>query len=178
MTENESDTHLAFWESRFPGKGEALMEILRPFYDWEPELKPVLPDLEERIRNVVFWRDTLDVKVFTISDGGSLWASLWDSLWSSPRSSLRDSLRDSLWASLRDSLWDSLRDSLRFSLGFFLLDSLSASLFYSCGFILADKPEEAAKLQPLLDLWLAGNFPVGFDKDGNLLILVADPESE
>ena len=162
MTENESDTHLAFWESRFPGKGEALMEILRPFYDWEPELKPVLPDLEERIRNVVFWRDTLDVKVFTISDGGSLWASLWDSLWSSPRSSLRDSLRDSLWASLRDSLWD----------------SLWASLFYSCGFILTNKPVEAAKFQPLLDLWLAGNFPVGFDKDGNLLILVADPESE
>ncbi|MBU2509043.1 hypothetical protein KKE33_01505 [Patescibacteria group bacterium] len=54
--------------------------------------------------------------------------------------------------------------------------TLESLFMYQIGFTVADQPEMAAKFQPLLDLWLAGNFPVGFDKDGNLLILVADPE--
>ena len=209
MAKNKKlDAQLSFWESRFPGRGEALMDILQPFYDWEPKLKPALPDLEEQAKKVIFWKEISGVRVFTgrefdslkasLKDSlrtslkASLWdslkdslrtslkASLWDSLEDSLRTSLwdslEDSLRTSLWDSLRASLWSSLWDSLRASLRVSLWSSLRDSLFYSCGFILADKLEEAAKFQPLLDLWFAGNFPVGFDKDGNLLVLVANPK--
>ena len=144
------DIDLAFWEKRYPGKGEAIMGVLRPFYGWKPELKPALPDLKACAKKAIFWREVKGVRVFQLSDA----ASLWDSL--------RDSLRYSLGASLGDSLRDSLEASLRYS------------LFFPCGFILADRPAQAARFKPLLDLWLAGNYPVGFDKDGNLLVLVAD----
>ncbi|MBU2509042.1 hypothetical protein KKE33_01500 [Patescibacteria group bacterium] len=189
MAKNKKlDAQLSFWESRFPGRGEALMDILQPFYDWEPKLKPALPDLEEQAKKVIFWKEISGVRVFTgrefdslkasLKDSlrTSLKASLWDSLKASLWDSLEDSLRTSLWDSLRASLWSSLWDSLRASLRVSLWSSLRDSLFYSCGFILADKLEEAAKFQPLLDLWFAGNFPVGFDKDGNLLVLVANPK--
>lgn len=183
------DRNLAFWEERYPGKGEAIIGVLRPFYGWKPELKPALPDLEARAKEAIFWREIKGVRVFQMADAvslpASLPASLWDSLWCSLRdslgnslwNSLRDSLRDSLRASFEASLWASLRDSLRASLRDSLWYSLWYSLFFPCGFILADRSDQTARtarLKPLLDLWLAGNFPMGFDKDGNLLVLVAD----
>ncbi|MBU2613274.1 hypothetical protein KJ925_02330, partial [Patescibacteria group bacterium] len=69
---------VVFWDERYPGKGEAIMEILRPFCGWKPERKPALPDLEERAKAAIFWRDIKDVRVF--DDPISLRASLEDSL--------------------------------------------------------------------------------------------------
>jgi len=178
--DRKQDPNLTYWESSFPGKGEALMKVLRPFYGWKPELKPALPDLKEQAKKAIFWKDISGVRVFTESDAGSLRDSLWASLWASLRASLWASLR----ASLRASLEASLEASLGASLGASLWDShystlrtsYYVSLLYACAFILADKPVEAAKFQPLLDLWLTGNIPVGFDGDEKLLVLVADPE--
>jgi hypothetical protein len=164
------------WEERFPGKGAALLEILKPFFNWKPELKPALPDLEERAKSAVFWREIAGVRVFR-SESDLFHAPLRVSLWVSFQAPLRDSLRISLLNSLRDSLPDSLPDLFRDSFRYSLLDSLRPSfgdsLFYPCGFVLAGKFETAAKFKLLHDLWLAGNFPAGFDNEGNLLVLVA-----
>ncbi len=164
------DPKPAFWEERFPGKGKALLEIVRPFYGWKPELKPAFPDLEVRGKQAMFWCEVKGVRAIRsgeeVSLGDSPWPSLGDSLQGSLQSSLRTSLRDSLSDSLGYSLWSSLEVSLR--------TSLLLSLFYACSFILVGKPEEAAKLRPLLALWLDGNFPRDLDKDRNLLVRVAD----
>ncbi len=201
-TDKDFAGRLAFWEKRFPGKGVALMDILGPFYGWKPELKPALPDLEARVNSAVHWRRVKGVGVFKasldvsllaslraslgVSFRNLLWASLHTTLGASLEASLSDSLRfslgPSLWASLDDkisvslsisswtTIWTSIGPDLRYAFS----DSLRKSCLFACGFILAGKPEDAAKFQPLLNLWLAGNFPVGFDRDGNLLVLVAD----
>ena len=180
----EVDINLAFWEVRFPGKSGALMKVLSPFYGWKPEFRSAIPNLAEKDKQAVFWRDVKNVRVLKNSDTSLLEASLGDSLGDSLEemqdsedsfetsfgSLFWNSLFDSLFDSLETSLWDSSRDSLR--------ASLRTSIVYSCFYILDDKPKEAAKFKPLLDLWLAGNFPVGFDEDGNLLVLVADLEPE
>ena len=165
-----SDPRLAFWEERFPGKGIAIMEILRPFYGWNPRLKPALPNLEMRAKQAVFWRKAKSLRVAHLSELDSLgkwfWTSLGDSLGGSFWTLLWDSLRGPLPTLLWDSLGASLLDSFRNPLG--------DSLFYACIFVVLGKSEEAAKLKPLLELWLAGNYPVGFDEGNNLLVLVAD----
>jgi hypothetical protein len=105
--------------------------------------------------------------------GDSLWASLEDSLRDSLWASLEDSLRDSLWASLRDPLGDPLKDSLRFSFWASLRDSFWASLFYGLGFALVNT-QPIPQFHTLLDTWRSGNYPVGFDKNDNLMVLVAE----
>ncbi|MBI5654145.1 hypothetical protein HZC53_00605 [Candidatus Uhrbacteria bacterium] len=166
------EKHLAFWEERFPGKGATLMEILQPFYGWKEERKPVLPDVEEQAKSAIHWREIQGVRIF------KGWYSLHDSLHNSLVRSLRNSLHHSLHDSLADSLWNSLAYSLADSLILpdvnWDYDPLWESLFFACGYILAGKPDEAAKFKPLLNLFVAGNFPLGFDEEGNLLILVAD----
>lgn len=168
----------AFWEKSFPGKGMALMEILRPFYDlrilpiWWP-----LSDLKKRAKSAVHWRSVKGVKVLNpallasprISLGESLQASVQLSLGESLQASLKDSLLESFGSLFADSS----RESLIFALGDSLRESFEVSLFYPCALVLADRPKEAAKFKRLLDLWIDGNFPVGFDVDGNLLILAA-----
>lgn len=176
---------VAFWEKLFPGKGAALMDVLWPFYDWKPELKAELPDLEARARQAIFWRKFERARIFRADQLDSfeslLGTLLQASLMASLMDSLMDSLGSSLWnmflISLRFSLNDLLLLSFRVSLGDLLCaplrDLLCASLFFASGFALAGKPEEAAKFKPLHELCLAGNFPLGFDKEGNLLVLVA-----
>lgn len=179
------DHHLYGWKKSFPGKGKAIMNILSPYYGWKPELKGALLDLEERAKNVVFWPNVNGLRVFRLCEAASLEASLFYSLSSSRRyefgDELSDSLRNQLVASLANRLWVSIGESLGnefYSIGESLWGSIKASLldslFYPCANTLAGKSKEAAKFKPLLDLWLAGNFPVGFDKEGNLLVLVAD----
>ena len=178
--DRKQDLNLAFWESRFPGKGQALMEVLRPFYDWKPELKPALPDLEEQAKQAVFWRDVSNVRALRRSEATVLEASLFDSFDASPEASFLDSLGTSrmtlLWRLLDDSFYESpgLQGIVKkVSLGFKLRRSFRPLLWKARWSSLLNP-----KFKSLLDLWLAGNFPVGFDKDGNLLVLVADPESE
>jgi hypothetical protein len=164
------DSNLAFWEERFPRKGRAIMEVLRPFYIWKPVLKPPLPDLEIKAKEAVFWRGVTGVRIFSRAEAVSPQDSI--GFW------LRDSLGDSLGDSLEDPLGNSLRDSLRIALGSVFRfrgsrdDSCVDSIFCTIAYVISDKPDEAAKFKPLLDLWLSGNYPFGFDKDDNLLILV------
>lgn len=218
---DQSDESERFWEERFPGKGGAIMEVLRPFFHWKPELKPALPDLETRATSAVDWRPMRGVKTFRASDAAALESSLWVSVWDSledtleealkpaladvlvktcleslapahrallhpsfedslrslVRNSLEDRFESVLWSALRDAFPDPLRRALRETFVQSRRTKLSVSLealcFFSIGFIFAEKPVEAAAFRPLLELFLAGNYPMGFDKDDNLLVLVA-----
>ncbi|MBI5654146.1 hypothetical protein HZC53_00610 [Candidatus Uhrbacteria bacterium] len=173
---------LAFWEKLFFGKGAALMEVVGPLCSWRPELKPALPDLEKRAKDAVFWRKFKGIRciVFSLREKfnhsvrDSLSDSLKDTLQELPhdsyRGALEDVVRDLVWSLLYRSIYTHYSDSLSFP----LLDSLQFTLVHACSFAIAGNGKEAAKFRPFFELWLAGNLPVGFDRDGNLLVLVAD----
>lgn len=108
------------------------------------------------------------------------------------RTLIRTRIGDSLWASLdspgwnqyRHRIWQPFWDSLGIlafaSFGAPQEDSLRAdwwsafaeSILHTGISILVDRWWASAS-GPLLDLWLAGNSPLGFDKDDNLVVLVA-----
>ncbi|KAA0206605.1 hypothetical protein EDM68_01890 [Candidatus Uhrbacteria bacterium] len=159
------------WEQRFPGKGQELMDFLLPFYDWEPELKPTLPGLDERAETAIFWRILAGVRVRR-SDLKTPGVDIKCPIGHSLMTSSKVLLGPVCWGPRGDVLRASMSVSVEV-----LLEPvwplLMPLLFYPCCFILDDKPEEAAKFKSVLDLWLAGNFPVGFDAEGNLLVLVA-----
>ncbi len=135
-------------------------------YGWTPEIKPELNNLESRARDAIFWRDirgiqsckTLSPKRIKVSLGNSIGDSLWFPLKASLTTSLQYSLRESVREFLGKSLWPMYGESF----------------YYPLGFALADDVDEAAKFKNLHQLFLAGNIPLGFDKRGKLLVLVAD----
>jgi hypothetical protein len=156
----EIELRLVRWDDRFPGKGRELMDVLQPFYG-KRTFTPPLPDLEERAKKAIFWHEFDGIRTLRKSDARSI--SSGDLHFES----LGKTLESLLGSPLKETLWDLLGESRS-------LERFRPLLFLSCGYILADLHEEADKFQPLLDLWLAGNFPYGFDKEGNLLVLVAD----
>lgn len=172
----------AFWEEKFPGNGGAITDVLRPFYGWQPVLRAAIPCLEERSRQAICWRELNDIRVLCAARETSLWhscqrlikVSLMDSLKDPSHELSQEWLRARLLSSLEASLKVRFTRALWDSLDAMLQDCLRGSLWVPCCLAVAGKLEEAAKFKPLLDLWLAGNFPVGFDAEGNLLVLVVD----
>lgn len=180
----EDELRTAVWEVKFPNKGAAIMEVLRPFYDWKPELKPVLPNLEEQVKNTELGKLVSKIRVFPLSQEDLLYASLSTSFEDTLRCllTLEDSLglltnglllMDALSDSLMDSIGHSIRDSLCDSESDLPWLSLFELLRAAVACINLDKLEVGLGIDSMLELWLKGNFPIGFDKDGNLLVLVA-----
>lgn len=193
---------LVYWEGLSPGNGVQIMKTLRPFYEWKPALKSWNADHLPLAQKAIFWSEINGVRVFhhagevraRLSLRDSLRNSCFDTLEDSFRFSFQTSFRDTLgttlhnelgdaiWIAYRDSsvrvvrdqIWNSCWDSSWESFWSSVWDSLRASLFYATSSILTDKPSNVAKFKPLFELWLAGNFPVGFDRDNNLLILVEE----
>jgi hypothetical protein len=157
------------WEREFPGKGAEIMSILAPFYGWKPQLKYALPELRRRAKEAVFWK-RCGVNVSRASEAPELhsWGSLWETvkeqyLYNRPDyCPLANMLDRELFNQLRETMRDPARTSLK------------ASLMVPCMLILEDKPDEADGFRPLVDLWLEGNFPIGFDSADNLVVLVAE----
>lgn len=168
-----SDLYLTSLVGQPQDKRDAIMNVLLPFRGWRPKLKPALPDLEARANEAIFWRYDKGVCTFQQSESGPLWSSIDSSLESSLESefelAMQGSLRSKFPASLDESSWASFRASLRT----LLEESFRSSVRYAIDHVLADKPTMTAKFKPLLDLWIAGNFPVGFDRKGSLILLVA-----
>lgn len=166
-------------------RGDLIMSVVQPFYGWKPTFKPVLPDIEKRARKAIFWRKIGDVRVFRQSETGPLRASIkatllasyWDGLNATVSASLRtalsDSLRDSLSTTLKNTLSTPAWNAFAGSFGGALRIVVKDSIFYATGQVSANQQVEADKFKPLFDLFFAGNFPLGFDKDNNLLVLVA-----
>ncbi len=189
---------LAYWESLAPGSGAEIMKALHPFYSWRPVLKRVMPSLQEHAQKAIFWREITGVKTFKHTGEVEVWHSLRDSLRNAhfddledafrfsfqtsfrdtPSDTLHDELGNAIWHAYRDAVprqardnascrssWDSSWEAFWSS----LWDALRATLFYA----VSCTSDEMEKYKPLFELWRAGNFPIGFDRDGNLLVLVA-----
>jgi len=172
---------LAFWEKNFFGKGAALMEAIGPVCDWNPELKPALPDLEKRARGAVFWKGFKEIRCIPSSQGDDYLHPVSESFEESLKVPIKPPAPDTYDETLKKITWSLACDLLR-DLEHGFVDSVRSSMvfslrvicLYACKFAIANQPEETAKFKPLLELWLAGNFPIGFDWNGNLLVLVAD----
>ena len=154
-------------------KRDAIIHTLLPFQGWEPTLKPVISNLETKAEEAIFWCKFKGVCTFHPSESSQLWSSIYESLQSVLEHpfghELQKSLRNRFLTPLNESSWSSFNDSLRT----LIEESFSSSIGHSVDHILADKLEIATKLKPLLELWLAGNFPIGIDRSDQLIVLVA-----
>ncbi|MFH1078215.1 MAG: hypothetical protein V1745_02975 [Patescibacteria group bacterium] len=170
---------VAFWEEHYPGKGKVIMELVGDFYGRKYSLKPALPDLEQRVRAAIFWREVNDVHIST--DGNALVSSFRQTIDADYYVSIPEPLRSSLWKPIWRFLHNAIRDSLIkpfFDLGeltvwIAIFQQLQFTLFYAIGNLINDRRDEATRFKRLLDLWLMCNVPIGLDKEGNLLVLVA-----
>jgi len=176
-TEPQFDSELAQFR-RYPAElADKLTGMIKPFYGWEPKLKPTVPDLQMKARRATRWYRIKGIKTYALCDVALLQASLQISFGDALRSVCKDMLYGEHWSLLEQTLSTRLQESLSASIEESLLimlrDALFLSLFYAYGLALVGMPQQGIDFKPELDLWLAGNFPVGFDKDGNLLVLVA-----
>lgn len=194
--ENE---RLLYWEERVPGKGEIILGALNRFYFWEPRLMPAMPNLDEIARKAIFWREFCGVKTYSLKYPSYSRASIYDSLWGhfgdlikewqefevrNEKPSLQHSVQVALcpvYKPFLNSLGQEPKRRTSFAMNGAWIDisegqwnSFFAAVYFMCGFLAVDKPEESAKFNSLLYLWLDGNYPIGFDEDGKLLVLVAD----
>jgi hypothetical protein len=183
---------VAFVEEMSPGHGLAFWELYRPFYDWEPCLKPARADLQERVEEAIFWREIPGIvylpgevmlRVLPGLIGEKLKQSLpdreWDEHWrylceeftnyDQSASSAANECFDALTESLRP-IWKKLEYLDSFGIE---EDVLWSPLYYATLFTFVGASGIAARFKPLLDLWLTGNFPIGFNKEGKLIVLVA-----
>jgi len=189
MTEQEK--HTVYLEKSFPGYGEKLMKVLGLLYSWEPALRVPPKEIDlAYMEKSVFWREVTGIRPITRDEAVLLREDDVDDIWLSLRVVYEEQLQKLLgerWHELRESLRSivfateigvKLNRSLDLSdrdylWGLVWHSSLTMSLFYRCAFVLADKPEMSAKFGGLHELWLSGYYPIGFDKDGKLLVMVA-----
>lgn len=192
-----TDIRYMYLERQFPGKGQDLFDLIHPFYGWEVKLLPKNTETMVSLEQIVFWEKPKAIRYITLHDEAldgvqrSLSHALEDDLWSLLTEALQRSFENSHdWDFQRQRLWKTLKDQLRNSLGktdqeefllgyeegfkWRLTNNLWDTFFFPCSFVLAGERHIASKFQPLMQLWLIGNFPIGFDKEDNLLVLVAD----
>ena len=167
----------AHWEKQLPGKGEAIMEVLRPFSDWKPELKSEIADLQERAKKAIFWCDIKGVRRILWPADELFWDSLGGSVMSRLMTVYWKKTLTRYWESYRKNSLLMFQDSFRAQFGEKFGDEVLTWFSYPVSLsvihVVSNEPDEVARLKPLLDLWLAGNFPYGFDRDGHLLVLIA-----
>lgn len=174
-----------FWEDRFPRRGEAFAQLLTPFYDWKPCVKPLERDAENKARQAIFWSLIPGIQIYRTDS--ELRTELDDALRHAFRGALftrvRRPLQDLLSGAFEDStFWPQIRAWFEESFDRSPVEtealvrirfSLWASIYYPCLSIVANNLKQARRFKPLHQLWLSGNFPVGFDGDGTLLLHIA-----
>ncbi len=189
LTETRLSKHLAFWEQHYPGKGEAIFNLLKPFYYWKPLLKPSTLYLNLYASEAIFWREINGIRVYSMHELSSLDSDLYDSVSSSLSDSICDTLMSledgELWSPLERRLEDNLLKDLKqtFKSAFgdsldtahheFFWESLRSPIFYSVFSILIGAPDQSESFKYLFAMWLVGNYPIGFDETNRLLFLVA-----
>jgi hypothetical protein len=197
---NEYNECVAFWEGVFPGKGEALWQVFRPFYVKPLVLQPALLDLEERVKKAAVSSTITGVRVVRLNDrdeesdcntavsyaGFSEWTPdtyLLDWL-EGISGELSDSIPESSWefsGAIKDYrcyIWNEVLQNTFLEKGEviagvwgLIANALLGMLEYTGLALCAGNSAEADRFKPFLDLCLAGNFPFGLDEDRNLLVL-------
>lgn len=175
---------LAFWKRRAPGNERGLLDLLRPFYTWTPQLSSPIADLEARARDALALGSFQGVKTFKASKLEDLKACcelvLEDRLMNAfegigeveeAATNLSSALSDGLLTLLHDRLKSAYISKVSTP----LMQSMMAPLLFACVFVSRGSPYmNEVVFDALFKLWFAGNFPIGFDEDSNLLVLVAD----
>lgn len=170
--------HLAYWERLAPNKGMAIMAVLHEVYAWEPKLAHKSFELENLVDPVHFAQG---LKIFRFSEMSNVPEVLCKPLGVHLRSSWAltgghmyfDPFFDAFTLPFATQMraleeFDS-RLSSELGITLNLQESFKAVMEYS----LAYQTVQPA-IRVLLSLWLKGNFPIGIDKDRNLLVLIAD----
>lgn len=168
----------AHWERLFPGNSAAILLFLEPLYHKQVHLAHRADDLEELARKAFFWRKGFKVLTFVKRDFKSVRDRCktklnWEIYDRFPLSDLVDDKKfEDIFSCLSSFIYvncNGLKVSVIWSPEGFVETML-------LGVIVAGLEGQVAarKYRPLLELWLAGNFPIGFDEDNNLLVLVAD----
>lgn len=181
------------WEL-FPKQKEILERITDPFRSWTPRLGARLPDLHARFERAMFWRrfrrvhpvspDELPLAQRNVDDRliGEIWATqqktmrppLWDELVKCATPPPGRAW-DTLTAGVNASCWNAIKEPLgALPEGVSHRASLWNSIFYACGFAVVDATFSWEQFLPLHELWRTGNFPLLFDRDDDLLVLVAN----
>jgi hypothetical protein len=220
------DPHTRYWEERFPDRGDAIMAVLGPLYGGKLELNPAVPDLEERLKEVVYWRKVSKIKTMGIEEWDSAQDMLqpdmtqhenaeqpfldgvYEHLMNLFRSAIDCLYNQPLWGSRRNfdliriakrtpriscHEWDRAGKELEESFCSFLMDTLkevsdegfhyldpawgevnvNMMAFYALGFTLLGDTFAARCFRSMIVLNQAGNFPIFFDRENNLRVLVA-----
>ncbi|MEI7512427.1 MAG: hypothetical protein WCK01_03135 [Candidatus Uhrbacteria bacterium] len=157
-----------FWESRFPGHGTKIMEALGVVYEAQLQLNPPVSDLEARAQRAIFWRPIKSVStmdIMSVPQHTSLWKDLDDRYGDGLRDVFDDRYEDSLAASIYLAFQRAFQGPFA--------ASLWTSLYFVVGASIVGNMDLLVQFQPLLGLCALGNFPIGFDEEGNLLLLVA-----
>lgn len=164
--------------------------IVQRISGWKPRLMPTAPDLAERAKLAIFWREIESVRAihtdeltasrasledeFSVTLRKALNGSLGSSLSSSARVSYGIWLERAIWSSLSPTFLSSFEKDVDEAYRRALADSLHCTFFHAVAFATCEATlEESVKFKPLLDLWLAGNYPVGLDRAGTFIVLVA-----
>jgi hypothetical protein len=127
---------------------------------WESTDPELLPDS--------LW-DSIDR---SLSMPGSEWEPLYTDTHVAINNSLHSSLWNSLWLSTIKYLGKKIM-SIGRSFREPIQSSLLAMLFFPAVLVLMDDMQRANLFLPLIDLWKSGNYPIGIDSDGTVVVLVA-----
>ena len=165
-----------YWEIQLPNRGQMIMSVLGQFYDWKPELQQPSEDFDRQASDIVFWRPVKNLRLVRSNEVVELDTTLNQSLKKGFHGIYRydvinSCLRTSLGARLEEPFRRSFEAGREMNFVDSVWSSLLATLVVPCMYCARYKIEKVAKFDLLLDLWLAGNYPLGFDEDSNLLVL-------
>lgn len=173
------------WDRWLLANGPNIFEFLQPFYapSFRFRLRPALPDLFERARPAIFWRDLTGVSVVTTPT--LVWyreiEHLAESIDQTFGLEKLDSETIQRFGFALGSLWHErelyhqLRDCLAEHVGKKLSEWIPSNL-WSClffGLLNRFSFDENVDFRYVLWLWRQGNFPLGFDSSNNLVVLCA-----
>lgn len=192
-----------------------MVEPIKAFVpDYETELRPPIPDLEERVYRSIFWREChlrgvrvmpMSLVAATADDRVSVKFETLQQAWANPIQN-EDWFKTSdryfpdaigqlveciaeyfkhhsinecdVWSTLEkhfghdDDVFQSA-DDWRYTFPVVCQYNLAVALGLAVGFHLAGDHLHAKMLRPYLSLFLEGNFPLGYDSTGQLIVITA-----
>ena len=152
-------------------KADGLRVILRPFQERDVERSRPVHDLEGRARAAICWRTYDHLVPVTKPKPLDSYTALDKSLTASYERKLEPFIGLRPQETLRRYLWEEIQPRT-VRMHPFAFGPFRESLFVPCALVLIGDADEAKRFEPLLTLWRDGNFPLGFDQRGNLLVLV------